>query len=520
LSNTEARYKYYFRDSYSAFALASDTALKKLRHRGLSDRYVPAHASKVMIPKASGTLRPLTLLTLEDQIVYQACVNVIAELLKPWTRHRYYSRVYAHLYSGKSSPFFYRNWQVSYRLMGNAIRANYAKGFVFVATFDLTAFYDSIDHLVLTHFLENIRLDRDAIDFLMRCLRQWTSSTWTNGPVTIYHGHGIPQGPLPSGMLSEVVLQHIDKVGERGYRTKYIRYVDDIKIFAKNEEDLRRKIVALDIASKEIGLFPQTSKINIRRVRDPGQEIKTLSSPAEPTGRTAKNQKQVISRLLELTRRAKVDAGLSNRFKFVLSQALPSGRISTRLLAVLKNHPEYGREIGLYFSRYEKIHARFAADIIAYVINQEIYHSVNGDVLRGCLGKFSARDTSTLGRFAADRLSRPSKSHIRLQPTYKEALIAWAIHSQTITYADVEALRDKETDWWVRKCILREMTIAQFGAASFMEYLNGCIRINEGEIARCAAAQLVSQSISVTKPHKNISEPALIILQTTNTNSR
>jgi hypothetical protein len=52
LSNPDARYKSYFRDSYSAFALASDTALKKLRQRGLSDRYVPAHASKVMIPKS------------------------------------------------------------------------------------------------------------------------------------------------------------------------------------------------------------------------------------------------------------------------------------------------------------------------------------------------------------------------------------------------------------------------------------------------------------------------------------
>jgi hypothetical protein len=90
--------------------------------------------------------------------------------------------------------------------MGHAIRDLHARGFVYVANFDLAAFYDSIDHFVLNHFLKEIGIDEDAVEFLMRCLRQWTSSTWSVGPTTIYHGHGIPQGPLSSGMLSEVVL--------------------------------------------------------------------------------------------------------------------------------------------------------------------------------------------------------------------------------------------------------------------------------------------------------------------------
>jgi len=243
LSDTNNEYKALFRDSYAAFAIASDTAIKQLAANGLSLRFVPSHASKVMVPKPSGTLRPLTLLNTDDQIIYQACVNVISDLLKPKTKHRYGRRVFAHLYAGKSSPFFYMKWQNSYRLMSRVVRDLHAKGFVWVATFDLTAFYDSIDHHVLGHFLKNVGLDEDAIELLMQCLRQWTSSTWSIGPENIYHGHGIPQGPLSSGMLSEVVLQHIDKAGERGTRTRYIRYVDDIKIFAKTEDELRRKLV-------------------------------------------------------------------------------------------------------------------------------------------------------------------------------------------------------------------------------------------------------------------------------------
>ena len=82
MSNPDAQYKSYFRDSYDAFAIASDTHLKWIRQEGLKDRYQVSHASKIFSPKPSGALRPITLLTVEDQIVYQACVNLIADALK------------------------------------------------------------------------------------------------------------------------------------------------------------------------------------------------------------------------------------------------------------------------------------------------------------------------------------------------------------------------------------------------------------------------------------------------------
>ena len=154
LSNPDAQYKSYFRDSYDAFAIASDSQLKWIRQEGLKDRYTVSHASKILTPKPSGTLRPITLLTVEDQIVYQACVNLVAELIKKKTRHRYNKRVFAHLYSGKSSPFFHSKWQKSYDAFSRRIRDAYSKGYKYIANFDLTAFYDSIDHRVLKHFLK------------------------------------------------------------------------------------------------------------------------------------------------------------------------------------------------------------------------------------------------------------------------------------------------------------------------------------------------------------------------------
>lgn len=86
MSNPDASYKSYFRDSYDAFAIASDTHLKWIRAEGLKERYEASHASKILIPKPSGVLRPISLLKVEDQIVYQAIVNLISEALKKRTK--------------------------------------------------------------------------------------------------------------------------------------------------------------------------------------------------------------------------------------------------------------------------------------------------------------------------------------------------------------------------------------------------------------------------------------------------
>jgi hypothetical protein len=177
LSNPDARYKSYFRDAYDAFAIASDTHLRWIRQEVLKDRYALSHASKILLPKPSGTLRPLTLLTVEDQIVYQACVNLIADALKRVTKRRYETRVFAHLYAGRSSPFFYLQWQRSYRKFAGRIFDAHTRGFTHIADFDLTSFYDSIDHHVLRHFLKALAIDEDMIDFLLAGIPSPSPST-------------------------------------------------------------------------------------------------------------------------------------------------------------------------------------------------------------------------------------------------------------------------------------------------------------------------------------------------------
>ncbi|TYB83474.1 RNA-directed DNA polymerase [Maritimibacter fusiformis] len=514
MSNPDAAYKAYFRDSYDAFAIASDTHLKWIRAEGIRDRYEVAHASKVLVPKPSGVLRPITLLKVEDQIVYQAIVNVISEELKRQTKQRYEKRVFAHLYAGKSSKFFNIKWQRSYKKFANRLRDCHSRGFDHIANFDLASFYDSIDHHVLVHFLKELKIDEETIEYLMLCLRKWTSSTWSNGPANIYHEHGIPQGPLPSGMLSEAVLQHLDKAGEQGgRRTIYLRYVDDIKILAKTEKDLRAKLIKLDIASKEIGLFPQTSKINIRKVNDPEDEIKSVSRPPEPSLVPFVNQKKLTARILELCRRGRVSASSSTRFKYLLANVTPSHRLNARLIKVLHSHPEYAPQIASYISRYTKVPAGLAAEIKTYLDDQELYHSVLATVLDACLGRLPPPYDHDIGKAAADRLLRPKPGALPLQPTYKASLIACALSSGNLTHAEYDGLVAAETDWWIKKRSVNVLGPDIYGVPSYEAFLNLRMREDGSEVARICAARLVEGSHKLASPYGTVETTAKHILR-------
>lgn len=513
LSNPDAQYKSYFRDSYDAFAIASDTHLKRIRSEGLKERLKITHASKILVPKPSGTLRPITLLSVEDQIVYQACVNLIADALKRQTKHRYEKRVFAHLYAGKSSPFFYYQWQRSYRKFARRVHTAYNDGYHYIANFDLASFYDSIDHYVLRFFLKETGIDEDTIGFLLDCLKTWTSSTWSNGPQNIYHEHGIPQGPLASGMLSEAVLQYIDTAGEQGRKTIYLRYVDDIKILAKSEDELRRKLIKLDIVAKEIGLFPQTAKINMRRIQDPDQEVKSVSRPPEPSLRPNVDQKKLTARILELTRNGKVGSTDTTKFKYLIAHSEPTSRLNSRLMKTLHRHPELSPAVCGYISRYKKIPRKLADDIVGHLNGLELYHSVHGQLLRACLGRLPTPQSDVVGRFCSDRLLRPKRGSIPVQPIYKEALIAWVLETKSISFTEYVSIVDGEPDWWVKKSAFRELTSELFGPATYADFLNKCLRAQEPEVARIASSRMIQESIGLSKPYGDVETTAKQMLK-------
>src|SRR5205807_1254247 len=97
-------------------------------------------ATLIYEPKKSGILRPLRLLTLQDQIVYQAVANIIANVFRSEQRKTALTRNFGALVAGKSSPFFYRGWKSCYRVFDLTLANAYKRGNDYVADFDLVSF--------------------------------------------------------------------------------------------------------------------------------------------------------------------------------------------------------------------------------------------------------------------------------------------------------------------------------------------------------------------------------------------
>lgn len=518
LSNPEPFYKGLFRDAYSDYALSSEANLKFLRRQLSQERYLPTPASKLYLPKTSGILRPISLLTVNDQITYQAIANVVAEAVYRRGYKRYRTNVFQHLYAGKSSRFFYLKWQNSYRAYASKVRTNFLAGYQYVATFDLTAFYDTIDHHVLRTLLKDLGIDHDTIDFLMLCLREWTCATWIDGRPPIYHEHGIPQGPLSSGIISEVVLRHIDDAGTRAATdVRYLRYVDDIKLMAKSEDALRRRLVTLDLAAKEIGLFPQSSKISIRQISNPADEIKSVSQPPEPSRMMGSSQESIRGRVLKLANRGSpTDV---TRFKYVLASLSPSAGTNGILLRVLERHPHLADTLCRHWTGYKKLPRKLSDVLVKLVTTNEIYHSVNAAILDLLWKRVTPAHENTLSTFAYERLfagKYRKRSVARPQPTYKAILTRWASISGRMNYRDFDGLLSSERDWWIRQTALRHLEIGKFGPHGYAALLNASMRAdNDPDFSRAGAALLFQAGLPLARPYEDCALSARLLLRST-----
>ncbi len=443
-SNPDASYKSYFRPLYQRFAVAEEALLDDLAGRLGRGIYAPEPACKIFFPKASGILRPYSLLSVEDQVVYQAAVNLIAEKLFPRVRQRYFKQVFGHLYAGRTSVWFYRKWSDGYKAFNDATRQAFNDGLVYTASFDLTACYDSLDHGVLGHFLKKLGFDPEFCAKLSEWLERWTATE--RG---IFHHHGIPQGPLSSGLLSEVVLSHFDDLQIKGVAFQYLRYVDDIRLFSRDERSLRRLLVALDLYSKDIGLFPQSGKISIHRVSNIEDELKSISNPPEAAvKRNVVDQQRLINRIKELTPRYRITD--LTRFKYLLAHANPSAQLTARLWRVFANHPEIYGSVCSYLRRYLKIPRVPAQQAVEVIKSNVLYQSVRAEFVAAVDGRLPKAQDAVLGKFL-----RPLWIPRSMQPDAQVAIGRYLIRAGKLSPGQIIYACKAAPSWWTRAMLLR-----------------------------------------------------------------
>jgi hypothetical protein len=492
-TSPDGAYKLYFRDLYRAYALGAPSNIVDLRSRLLAGTFTPTLATKLYFPKPSGIQRPYSLLAVEDQVAYQAMVNVVAERLYTRAHQRYRRTVFGHLYAGRRSTWFYEDWRRCYRLYTQAMKRAFDDGYRFTASFDLTACYDSIDHKVLTHFLEDLGLDREFASGLSDLLSHWTSSATRGQP--IYHGHGIPQGPLPSGLLAEVVLRHFDDTEKRKH-LRYFRYVDDIRLFAKDEDSLRREIVRLDLRSKDIGLFPQAAKVDIHAVVEIESELKSLSAPSEfAVVRKPTNQIHVRKRLKQLTKRLAV--ANPTRFKFVLAAALPQSALSLRLLMLVRRHPHLYDSVFRYLAKARLLSKGVSRAVVDLLYHHDVYPAFSAALLRAVDHSLHPVQRPRLYRFCRSRLSGQGNTE---NPELRAAAAGVLIHNGQATWAQTLFNVRWRRSWWVRAALVSRVRDDLVGRPSYESLIHELMRDTSMDVALAATELCLRMRLAVPKP--------------------
>ena len=490
-TNPNPLYKSFFRDIYKAYSITESAKLNDLRKRLNNGMYSPTHAVKTFFPKKSGILRPYSLLCIEDQIVYQALINYIADMLLPRVKHRYYKTVFGNLYAGKRSYFFYRPWKDAYRRFSHALEDSYNRGFVYTASFDLTACYDSIDHAVLGHFIKEINIDKEFINALCDNLSYWTASDHIQ---PIYQEHGIPQGPISSGLLAECVLRYFDQNYKTvSKRVKYFRYVDDIRLLAKSEKELRKSLIELDLLSKNIGLFPQSSKIDIHRIKNINEEIKTISNPPEiVTIPKSPNQQSVRKRIKKLSPRYKVIN--ETRFKYVLASATPNTEIAKRLLRILENQQHLYLSVSNYLRKFEKFSYGLSKNALKLLKDQDYYPSFTAALINVLNDRVHAKFKGQFTITCKNYLNHPN-------PELFSASISSLLDSGSISYQRTIYLLEKR-NWWEKTRILKSLNQDWFGSPSYSAIVNKTLNEKIVDVAIVSAEITISKDVSLNRPIK------------------
>ena len=361
-------YKQFYRHLFASYNLALRENLTDLMEDIKRGTYKPDPVTIIFQPKKSGVLRPLTLLSLRDLIVYQALGNHLAEAFEETQGKFACKRSFGALFAGKLSPFFYRSWKACYAAYNDSITTAFKGGNSYVADFDLVSFYELIDHQLLRSRLAKKVRNEEFLDLLFECLRGWT-----NHDSGSHIGHGVPQGPETSAFIAECFLFDFDRLLFRDI--KYFRYVDDIKLMSKDEVPIRRALVRLDLESKKLGLVPQAQKIECRKVRSLKEVLKTIPSSlaqeSADSGKKSRSQKALKDAfgksMVRKGRRWVIED--MTKFKYSLNRMKPRRDMLRRIAPFLSRHPDLSWVLSNYLKKFPK--DKTAADVLLQALRRD-----------------------------------------------------------------------------------------------------------------------------------------------------
>jgi len=218
----------------------------------LDSSYKPKAVKCVMIPKASGGERMLGIPTVLDRLIQQGIAQVLSRRYDP---------------NFSPSSYGFRPGRNAHEAVKQA-QCYINEGNRYIVDIDLEKFFDRVNHDRLMSLLAKEIKDKR----LLRLIRKYLETGIMKNGIMEHRSEGTPQGSPLSPILSNIVLDELDKeLEKRGH--KFCRYADDCSIYVKSPKAGQRILDSITrYISKKLRLKVNEAKSS---VKDP-EEMKLL----------------------------------------------------------------------------------------------------------------------------------------------------------------------------------------------------------------------------------------------------